>query len=54
MKLQRLLIAQGLKPGAVDGIFGENTHVAVIAFQKSFNLTPDGIVGAKTRSALGM
>jgi len=54
IKLQRILIAQGFQPGAVDGIFGENTHVAVIAFQKAFNLTPDGIVGPKTRSALGM
>ena len=37
-----------------DGIFGVKTEAAVIAFQKSHNLTPDGIVGAKTWAALGV
>lgn len=32
----------------IDGIFGENTERAVIAFQEIFNLTPDGIVGKAT------
>lgn len=32
----------------VDGIFGEDTENAVIAFQRIFNLTPDGIVGRAT------
>ena len=32
----------------VDGVFGENTENAVIAFQRIFNLTPDGIVGRAT------
>ncbi|MDD4779660.1 MAG: peptidoglycan-binding protein [Tissierellia bacterium] len=31
-----------------DGVFGESTKAAVIAFQKQFNLTPDGIVGRET------
>lgn len=31
-----------------DGIFGEQTENAVIAFQNIFNLTPDGIVGSAT------
>ena len=31
-----------------DGIFGESTERAVIAFQEIFNLTPDGIVGKST------
>lgn len=35
-----------------DGIFGELTKEAVIAFQKLHNLTPDGIVGAKTWAEL--
>ncbi|MEG2291541.1 MAG: peptidoglycan-binding protein [Clostridium sp.] len=31
-----------------DGIFGRNTKTAVIAFQKIFGLTPDGLIGALT------
>lgn len=37
-----------------DGIFGKLTEEAVKEFQKSRGLTPDGIVGPKTKSALGM
>lgn len=44
---------QGLLGVAVDGDFGAKTEVAVIAFQKAKNLTPDGVVGAKTWAALG-
>lgn len=32
----------------LDGLFGPSTEEAVIAFQKIFNLTPDGIVGPAT------
>lgn len=32
----------------LDGLFGPSTEAAVIAFQKIFNLTPDGIVGSAT------
>lgn len=32
----------------VDGIFDDNTKDAVIAFQKKYGLTPDGIVGRDT------
>lgn len=37
---------------AIDGIFGPKTKQAVIAFQKFVGLTPDGIVGPATWSAL--
>ena len=33
---------------AVDGVFGSRTEAAVIAFQRIFGLTPDGIVGPGT------
>ena len=35
-----------------DGIFGELTKEAVLAFQRANNLVADGIVGAKTWTAL--
>ena len=36
----------------IDGIFGEKTEAAVVAFQEIFNLQPDGIVGQATWYAL--
>ena len=33
---------------AVDGIFGTRTEASVIAFQRIFGLTPDGVVGPGT------
>ena len=33
---------------AVDGVFGSRTEAAVVAFQRIFNLTSDGIVGPAT------
>jgi Putative peptidoglycan binding domain/D-alanyl-D-alanine carboxypeptidase len=38
----------------LDGEFGTATHAAVIAFQGSKGLRPDGVVGTTTRAALGM
>jgi hypothetical protein len=38
--------------GAVDGVFGDSTLHAVVAFQKVNGLPRDGIVGATTWSAL--
>lgn len=53
-ELQKLLLRNGFNPGSIDGIFGNNTRSAVVAFQRSKNLTPDGIVGIKTWTALGV
>ena len=36
------------KVQSIDGIFGADTRDAVIAFQSTFNLEPDGIVGKQT------
>ncbi|PSB21601.1 N-acetylmuramoyl-L-alanine amidase [Phormidesmis priestleyi ULC007] len=53
LQLQKALIARGFKPGAADGLFGENTRAAVIAFQRSLGFEMvDGIVGPQTRAAL--
>ena len=40
------------KLATVDGIFGSRTESSVRAFQRIFNLTPDGIVGQATWYAL--
>jgi len=41
-----------LPPVAVDGIFGPNTHAAVVAFQRIAGLTPDGVIGPLTWNAI--
>lgn len=40
------------KIATVDGIFGSRTEATVRAFQRIFNLTPDGIVGPATWYAI--
>jgi putative chitinase len=52
--LQQALKNKGFDPGNVDGDFGHATEAAVIAFQKSEGLLPDGKAGPKTLSALGL
>src|SRR5256885_10047075 len=39
--------------GPVDGIVGGATTAAVMRFQRLHGLTPDGVVGTKTRRAFG-
>ncbi len=51
-RLQAVLVTLGLEPGSVDGRFGRQTRGAVVAFQRSQGLEPDGIVGPKTAVAL--
>jgi len=53
-EVQQKLHDLGFYQGAIDGIFGDETKQAVEAFQTSRGLTADGIVGPKTRSALGL
>jgi len=49
-ELNRIRLNYPLIPriGDVDGIFGVQTQAAVIAFQKIFNLVPDGVIGNAT------
>lgn len=51
-KLQTALKKLNFDPGVIDGIFGSKTEEAVINFQKSQQLVPDGIVGEKTWAKL--
>ncbi|MFH1656155.1 MAG: M15 family metallopeptidase [Candidatus Nealsonbacteria bacterium] len=47
-KWQHFLIGQGLLNDIADGIFGLITEIATKAFQRKYNLFPDGIVGQLT------
>jgi murein L,D-transpeptidase YcbB/YkuD len=49
--LQYLLNAHGAKLTA-DGVFGQQTRLAVVAFQRARHLTAGGVVGAATWRAL--
>lgn len=52
--MQTMLIACGYSCGSsgADGVFGNDTYNAVIAFQKANGLTVDGIYGAKSKTKL--
>ncbi|MBC1262362.1 N-acetylmuramoyl-L-alanine amidase [Synechococcus sp. BSF8S] len=52
--LQKRLSELGFNPGPIDGIFGDDTRSAVVAFQNSRQLLPDGVVGPITRNALNL
>lgn len=47
-RLQERLQALGFYRGAIDGVFGAETETAVQEAQRSYELEPDGIVGADT------
>ena len=50
--VQLALKRAGFDPFLLDGVFGGKTKSAVINFQKSRGLSPDGIVGKNTFAAL--
>ena len=49
---QKFLNLSGFYCGLEDGVFGRNTRLAVIDYQKSHGLTPDGIIGPKTWNSI--
>ncbi len=50
--LQLGLARAGFAPGPIDGVFGATTRSALLAFQRANRLTPDGIAGPQTWTAL--
>ncbi|MEB3179733.1 MAG: peptidoglycan-binding domain-containing protein [Nostocaceae cyanobacterium] len=50
--LQTFLQQQGVYNGQIDGIYGPQTAAAVASFQRSRNLTADGIAGRQTWQAV--
>jgi len=51
-QVQTLLKQKGFYQGSVNGVFGQQTRKAVMAFQKSKNLAVDGVVGPQTLAAM--
>jgi putative chitinase len=53
-ELQKRLAARGFSPGNIDGEFSSGTEAAVMAFQRSEGLLPDGVAGPKTLARLDL
>lgn len=53
LALQRCLNERGCDL-RLDGVFGRDTHAALVAWQAERGLAPDGVVGRLTRVALGL
>lgn len=51
-ELQEALTLREYILGTADGVFGNKTKTAVVAFQKDAGLTQDGVYGPKTKEAL--
>lgn len=49
---QERLVALGFAPGVADGVWGPRTQAALVAFQRSVHLVPDGILGPLTMAKL--
>jgi peptidoglycan L-alanyl-D-glutamate endopeptidase CwlK len=52
--LQQALLAANFNPGAIDGSFGNGTEAALLAYQQSEGLNPDGVAGPAVQNALGL
>lgn len=52
VRLQLQLRQTGYYDGLINGLYDDNTRIAVKAFQQQYNLQPDGIVGPKTQTVL--
>ena len=52
--IQTKLKNWGYYKGSVDGIYGKSTIAAVIYFQRSNGLTPDGVAGTQTLNSMGI
>ena len=50
--IQQRLKTWGFAPGPIDGVLGPKTKAALLDFQKSKGLQPDGVVGLKTSMLL--
>lgn len=50
--VQQALMSLGYEPGPADGVYGQDTRLAVIKFQQANNLGADGVVGSETYAAL--
>ena len=50
--VQQILNRLGYYTGPIDGSYTTEVRDAVIAFQQDFGLTPDGVVGKDTSTAL--
>lgn len=53
-RLQERLKEFGFYDGEISGVFDEKTEAAVIIFQESEGLTPDGFVGIMTQHELDL
>ena len=52
--LQNALLAKGVNPGPIDGVFGPSTAAAVAALQAQEGIVVDGMVGPQTRKYLAV
>jgi peptidoglycan hydrolase-like protein with peptidoglycan-binding domain len=52
--VQARLRTLGFYGGAVDGVWGEGTQVAIENFQRGRGLQPDGQLGPSTITAMGL
>ncbi len=52
LAIQNLLAKRGFYDGAIDGLKGSMTSAAIVAAQKAYGLTPDGVAGSQTLAAL--